>query len=158
MYYFLTVTLPQDVEKRYGRAKKLSFSLRFDKLNNKTIQQSTRNLVSTWITRTNDLHNTHEIFFLTRRHHLDHHHHHHHLLPNMVLDHMLTCSGLKHPELSLMISLGSYCLLVCSFLVFSVIFYGAFSLYIVTNFVFITVFCPKLGLCLVRVQSVTQQL
>ena len=47
----------------------------------------------------------------------------------------------------------SFCLLVCSFLTCSVIYYKAFCLHVATNFFCIPVFLPKLGSCLVLLQS-----
>jgi len=72
----------------------------------------------------------------------------------MQLGHLLTQSSLTRLEVSLMVSPGFFCLLVCSFLLSSVIYYKAFSLYIVTDFFCIPVVCPKLRLYLVRLQSV----
>jgi len=46
---------------------------------------------------------------------------------------MLTRSGLTLSEVSLMVSLGFLCQPVCSFLVLSVMYYGAFSLRDATN-------------------------
>jgi len=62
-------------------------------------------------------------------------------------------SGLKHLEVSLRVSPGFFRLLVCSFLVFSVIYYGAFCLYGATIFFCKPTFCPKLALYLVLLQS-----
>ena len=64
-------------------------------------------------------------------------------LANMQLGHLLTCSGFRHLEISLMASPCFFCLLVCSFLVFLVIYYRAFCLYVATIFFCIPVFCPK---------------
>ena len=44
---------------------------------------------------------------------LNYHHHH---LPNMQLGHLLTHSALTRLQVSLIVSPGSFCLLVCSFL------------------------------------------
>jgi hypothetical protein len=44
---------------------------------------------------------------------LNHHHHHH--LPVKELGHLVTCSGLTHPEVSSVVFLGFFCLLGCSF-------------------------------------------
>jgi hypothetical protein len=46
-----------------------------------------------------------------------------------------------------------FCLSVCSVLVFSVICHEAFSLYVATSFCCNPVFCPKLGLHLIPLQS-----
>jgi hypothetical protein len=62
----------------------------------------------------------------------------------MVLGHLLTRFGLIHPEVSLKVFPGFFCLFVCRFLVFSFIYYEAFRLYVATNFFCITEFCPKL--------------
>ena len=70
----------------------------------------------------------------------------------MELGHWLACSNFAC-EFSLMVSPGFFCLLVCSSLEFSVTYYGAFCLYVATNFFFILVFCPKLQLYLVLLQS-----
>jgi hypothetical protein len=86
-----------------------------------------------------------------RRHRRRHHHHHQ---TTMELDHLLTRSGLTRLEVPLIVSLGFFCLLVCSFLVCAVIYKGAFSLYVATNFFCIPVFCPRLGSYLVNVFSV----
>jgi hypothetical protein len=51
----------------------------------------------------------------------------------MELGHLLTRSGLTCSEVSLMASLGFLCQAVSSFLVLSVIYYGAFSLHVATN-------------------------
>ena len=53
-----------------------------------------------------------------------------------------------------MVSLSFFCLLVCSFSVFSVICHGVFRLYVATDFFCSPVVCPKLGLYLVPLQSV----
>ena len=90
------------------------------------------------------------IVAVEKRHH--HHHHHHHLV-NMQLGHLLISSGLTFLGVSLMVSPGSFCLLVCSFLLFSAIYYEAFCLYVAKNVFYIPVFCPKLGLRLVLLQS-----
>jgi len=42
-------------------------------------------------------------------------------LANMELGHLMTLSGLTHLEVSLMVSLGFFCLLACSILVFSLL-------------------------------------
>ena len=74
---------------------------------------------------------------------LSHTHAHHHHLAIMELGYLLTHSGLTHLEVSSMVSPCFFCLLVCSFLVFLVIYYRAFCLYVAINFFFIPVFCPK---------------
>ena len=86
--------------------------------------------------------------------HRRHHHHHHHHQANKQLGDLLTCSGLTCLEVSLMVSHGSFCHLVWSLLVFSVTYYGALCSYGATNFLCITVFCPKLGLYLVLLQPI----
>ena len=52
-----------------------------------------------------------------------------------------------------MVSPGFFCLLICSVLVFTVVYYGAFCLYVATIFFSIPVFYPKLELYLVLLQS-----
>ena len=65
----------------------------------------------------------------------------------LELGHLLTSSGFTHVEVSVMFSPGFFCLLVCSFfLLFLVIYCGAFCLNVATNFFCIPVFCPQLGL------------
>jgi len=66
----------------------------------------------------------------------------------MELSHLLTRSSLTHLEVSILVSPGFFCLMFCSILEFSVIYYGAFCLYFATNFFCIPVLRPKLGLCL----------
>jgi hypothetical protein len=65
--------------------------------------------------------------FKHHHHHHPHphnpHHHHHHHLAVMELGHLLTLPGLIHPEVSSVVSPGSSSLLVCSFLLSSVICY-----------------------------------
>jgi hypothetical protein len=68
-------------------------------------------------------HHTHNHHQNQNHHHHDHHrrhhhdHHHHHDLANMQSAHLLARSGLTHPEVSSMLSPGSFCLLVCSFFI-----------------------------------------
>jgi len=69
-----------------------------------------------------------------------HHHHHHH--------HLLTRSCRTRLEISLMVSPGYFCLLVCSFLIFIVTCYLAFCLYVRYSCIL-----SILGLCLVILQS-----
>jgi len=69
----------------------------------------------------------------------------------MELAHFLTHSGLTHLAVSLMVFPGFFCLLACSFLVF---YYRIFCLYVANSFFCVPVFCPKLGFCLVLLQSV----
>jgi hypothetical protein len=71
----------------------------------------------------------------------------------MPLGHLMTRSGLTLPEVSLTVSPGFFCLLVCSVLLSSVIRYGTFCLHDAKNFFVIPVFCPKLGLNLFLLQS-----
>jgi len=61
----------------------------------------------------------------------DHHHHH---LGNTELGQLLTRSDLTRLEVSSLVSPGFFCLLVYSFLVFSVTYYEAFYLYVANNF------------------------
>ena len=49
-----------------------------------------------------------------------------HHLANMELGHLLTGSSFTCLKVSLMVSPGFFCLLVCSFLAFKVIYYRAF--------------------------------
>ena len=81
------------------------------------------------------------------------HHHHHHHLANMQLGYLLARSGLTILEFSFMVFPGFFCPLVCSILVFSVIYDGVFSFYVANNFLYIPVFCPKMGLHLSLLQS-----
>ena len=92
------------------------------------------------------------VIVAVEKHHHHYHHHHHHLV-NMQLEHLLISSGLTLLQVSLMVSPGSFCLLVCSFLLFSAICYEAFCLYVANNVFCVPVFCPKLGFCLVLLQS-----
>ena len=52
-----------------------------------------------------------------------------------------------------MVSRGFFCLLICSVLVFTVNYYGAFCLYVATSFFCIPVFYLKLELYLVLLRS-----
>ena len=61
----------------------------------------------------------------------------------MELSHLLTRSGLTYQEVSSMFSPDFFLLLACSIVVFSVIYYEAFSLYVANNFFCIPIFCPK---------------
>jgi hypothetical protein len=56
------------------------------------------------------------------------------LLGNTELGQLSTRSDLTRLEVSSLVSPGFFCLLVYRFLVFSVIYYGAFRLYVATNF------------------------
>ena len=58
----------------------------------------------------------------------------------------------RQSEVYLMVSAGFF-LLACSFLVLSVIYYGAFCLYVVTSFFCIPIIYPHRELSLVRLQS-----
>jgi len=92
------------------------------------------------------------ILYMSNRHH----HHSHHHLSIMLLGHFSIHSSLTHPEGSSVVSPGSpgsFCLLVCSFLLSSVICYEAFCLHVVSSFFCSLVFCPELGLCLIPLQS-----
>jgi hypothetical protein len=62
------------------------------------------------------------------------------------LGHLLTCFGLIHSEGSSKFTPGSFCLLVCSFLLSSVICYKAFYLHVVYSIFCSPAFCPKLEL------------
>jgi hypothetical protein len=90
---------------------------------------------------------------ITIQHACIHHHHHHHHVAIKELGHLLTSSGLTHPEVFLMVFLGSFCLLECSFLLIWVISYVAFGLHVVSSFSCSPVFCLKLGLYLIPLQS-----
>jgi hypothetical protein len=61
----------------------------------------------------------------------------------MELGHLLTRFGLTLLEISLMVSPDFFCLFVCSFLVFSVIYNDALYLYVAVSFFCIPVFCPQ---------------
>jgi len=63
----------------------------------------------------------------------------------MELSHLLTHSGLTYLEVSSMFSPDFFLLLVCSILVFSVVYYEAFCLYVTTKFFYIPIFCSKTG-------------
>jgi len=71
----------------------------------------------------------------------------------MELGHLLTRSGHTHLEVSLMVSPGFSCLLVCSFVLSSVIYYEGLCSYVEANFFCIPVICPKLGKHLIPLQS-----
>jgi hypothetical protein len=71
----------------------------------------------------------------------------------MLFSNLLNRSILTHPEFSLMISTGFFFLSVYNFLVFPVIYCRSCCLYIANNFWCIPVFCVKLGLYLVILQS-----
>jgi len=86
-------------------------------------------------------------------HHHHHHHHHNHHLANMDLGHLLTRSVLTRLEVSVMVSAGFFFLLVCRFLVLSVIYVGAFCLHVATIFLCIPEFCRNPELYLVLLQS-----
>ena len=62
--------------------------------------------------------------------------------------------NIKCLEVSLMVSPGFFCLLVCSFLLSLVTYYEAFCLYVATDFFSIPVVCPKVSLYLVLLQPV----
>ena len=68
----------------------------------------------------------------------------HYHLANKKLGHLLTRSGLTHPEVSLMIFPGSFCILVCSILLSSVIYYEACCLYVAAGFFCIPLFFLKM--------------
>ena len=71
----------------------------------------------------------------------------------MHLGHLLTRSRLTYPEVSSAVFPGSFYLLVCSFLLHCAICYEAFYLHTVSTFSGSPVFCPKLGLYLLPLQS-----
>ena len=79
--------------------------------------------------------------------------HHHHHLANIELGCLLTRSTLTYLEVSLMVFPGTFCLLVCSFLLSLVICLETFYLYVVVNFFSSPVFCTELGLYLVPLQT-----
>jgi hypothetical protein len=76
----------------------------------------------------------------------------HHHVAAMEVGHLLTHFGLTYPDVSSLVFLGSFCLLVCTFAVSWVICYGAFCLHVVSSFSCSSVFCPKLGLYLIPFQ------
>jgi hypothetical protein len=78
---------------------------------------------------------------------------HHHHLAIMQLGHLMTRFGLTLSKVSLTVSPGFFCLLVCSVLLSSVISQETFCLHVAKKIFFIPVFCPKLGLNLFLVQS-----
>ena len=84
---------------------------------------------------------------------LNRHYHEHHHLANMVWGHLLIRSDFTHLEISLMVTPGFFCLLVCSILAFPVIYFGESCLYVATNVYCMPVFCQKQGLYLVILQS-----
>ena len=69
-----------------------------------------------------------------------------------ALGHLFTCSGLIHSVVSSVVSPGSFCLLVCSFLLSSIICHKAFCLHAVSSFSCSPAFCPKLWLYLISLQ------
>ena len=81
------------------------------------------------------------------KHH--HHHHHHHHISVMELGHLLTRSGLTHPEVSSKVCHKSFCQLQNSVSLPSVIYYEAFYLHVVSSFSCIPVICPELVLFLI---------
>jgi hypothetical protein len=68
---------------------------------------------------------------------------HHHHVANKELGHLLTRSGLTHPEISSVVFLDSFCPLGCSFVSIWVICYVAFDLYVVSIFSCSPVFLSK---------------
>ena len=68
----------------------------------------------------------------------------------MELGHLLACSGMIHPGISSVVFPGSFCHLV---LLSRVICYEAFHLYVASNFFFSPVFCPRLVLYFIPLQS-----
>ena len=84
---------------------------------------------------------------------LFHNHHHQHHLSIMETGHLLTQCDLTHPEVSSMVSPGSFCLWVCSILLSLVICCEAFCLHVVSHFFCSPVLSPKLGLYLIPLQS-----
>jgi hypothetical protein len=77
-----------------------------------------------------------------------HHHHHddHHHISVMELGHLLTRSGLTHPEVSSKVCHDSFCQLGNSVSLPWVIYYEAFCLHVVSSFSYISVICLKLVL------------
>ena len=71
----------------------------------------------------------------------------------MELGHLLISSGLTHLDVSSVVSPGSFCLLFCSPLLFTVICYEAFCLHVVSSFFCSPLFHPNLGLYLNPLQS-----
>ena len=84
----------------------------------------------------------------------DHHHHHHNSISVMELGHLLTRSGLTHPEVSSKVYHDSFCQLASSVSLPWVIYFEAFYLYVVSSFTCIPVNCPKLVLFLAPLQFV----
>ena len=83
-----------------------------------------------------------------------HHHHHHHHISVMELAHLLTRSGLTHPEVSSRVCHDSFCQLGNSVSLPWVIYYEAFYLHVVSSFSCIPVICLKLVLFLFSLQFV----
>jgi hypothetical protein len=61
----------------------------------------------------------------------------------MVLGHLLTRADLTRLEVCAMVTPGFFCLLVCNFLVFSVIYFVQSCLYVATNVFCMPIFCKK---------------
>ena len=80
--------------------------------------------------------------------------HHHHHISVMLLDHLLTRSGLTYPEVSSKICHDSFCPLRSSVSLPWVIYFQAFHLHVVSSFPCIPVICPKLLLFLTPLQFV----
>ena len=60
---------------------------------------------------------------------------------------------LSHPEVSSVVSPGSFSLLVCNCLLSSVFCYEAFCFHVVPSFICSPVFCSKLGLYLIPLRT-----
>jgi hypothetical protein len=70
-----------------------------------------------------------------------------------AVGHLLTRSSLTHPEISSTVFPGSFCLLVRSFSLSCANCHEANYLHAVSNFSYSPVFCPKLRLHLIPLQS-----
>ena len=79
---------------------------------------------------------------------------HHHHISVMELGHLLTRSGLTHPEVSSKVCHDSFCQLENSVSLLWVIYYEAFYLHVVSSFSCIPVICPKFVLFLIPLQFV----
>jgi hypothetical protein len=90
---------------------------------------------------------------LIHHHHHQYHHHHHYHVAIKELGHFLTRSLLTHPEVSSVVFLGSFYIWDVVLLSVWVICYVAFGLHAVSSFSCSPVFCPKLGLYLIPLQT-----
>ena len=80
--------------------------------------------------------------------------HQHHDITFAELGHLLTRSGLTHPEVSSKVYHDSFCQLGSSVSLPWVIYFEAFNLHVLSSFSCIPVICPKLVLFLTPLQFV----